>query len=177
MPGTKRRLYLDMGALVSEDRVYRYRLSRRLSTGERTILFVGLNPSTADGEQDDPTIRREVDFAGCWGFNCYLKGNIYAYRSTKPKALYTVDDPVGPGNQEALKGMAERAEVIVAAWGSNRLTCDAHTLAGWLLSLPHTRCLGRNGDGSPKHPLYVPGSAQLVPVREITGPFSPPAAS
>jgi hypothetical protein len=81
--------YLDMGAEMSECGEYRYWLSRRLSMGERFVLFVGLNPSTADAMQDDPTIRREVDFARRWGYDWYLKGNVYAYRSTDPKRLYT----------------------------------------------------------------------------------------
>lgn len=148
--------YLDTGAELSEDGLYRYWLSRRLSMGERTVLFVGLNPSTADATQDDPTIRRCAGFARQWGFDWLLMGNVCAYRATNPKALLTVDDPVGPMNQEALKWMTHRAELVVAAWGKNRLNCYAHTLAGWILSLPHTRCLGRNGDGTPKHPLYLP---------------------
>jgi hypothetical protein len=153
--------YLATDADVSPCGEYRYWLSRRLSMGERTVLFVGLNPSTADAAVDDPTIRRCVGFARSWGYDWLLMGNLYAYRSTDPKALYVVDDPVGPENQDALKWMAHRAEVIVAAWGKNRLTCYAHTLAGWILSLEHTRCLGRNKDGSPKHPLYLSRTSAL----------------
>jgi hypothetical protein len=140
---------------------YRYWLTRRLAMGERVVLFVGLNPSTADAAEDDPTIRRCVGFARRWGFDWLYMGNLYAYRSTDPKALYTVADPVGPDNQEALKWMAQRAELIVAAWGKNRLNCYAHTLAGWLLSLPQTQCLGWNKDGSPKHPLYLAADTPL----------------
>lgn len=161
--------YLDMGADISNCGLYRYWLSRRLSMGERTVLFVGLNPSTADARQDDPTIRREVDFARRWGFDWYFKGNLYAYRSTDPKALYTVDDPVGPSNQEALTWMAQRADLVVAAWGANHLTPYARTLADRLLALPRTRCLGRNRDGSPKHPLYLPKSAELIPASGQAG--------
>lgn len=156
--------YLDKGAELSEDGRYRYWLSRRLSMGERTVLFVGLNPSTADASQDDPTIRRCVGFARQWGFDWLFMGNVCAYRSTDPKALMRVDDPVGPNNQEALKWMAHRADLIVAAWGKNRLNCYAHTLAGWILSLPQTRTLGVNGDGTPKHPLYLKATTELQQV-------------
>jgi hypothetical protein len=147
--------YLESAAEISRDGVYRYSLSRRLSTGSRTVLFVGLNPSTADATQDDPTIRRCADFARRWGYHCLVMGNLYAHRATNPRELLTVRDPVGPRNEEALKSMMRKAEVIVAAWGKHRLNEEAHQLAAWILPQSHTRCLGRNQDGSPKHPLYL----------------------
>jgi hypothetical protein len=138
--------------------------------GERTILFCGLNPSTATATEDDPTIRREVDFARRWGFDWYFKVNVCAYRSTDPKALATVDEltAVGPLNQEWLKTLSHRAEVIVAAWGQNKLPRYAQQLAAWILSRPHTRCLGRNANGTPKHPLYLPASTELQPLLQET---------
>jgi hypothetical protein len=158
--------YLDAAADISEDGVYRYSLSRRLSMGERFVLFVGLNPSTADGSQDDPTIRRCVGFARAWGFDWLLMGNIYAYRATKPKVMWAAakqgaEEIYGPLNQDTLKWMVHKADLIVAAWGRARLDCYGASLAGWILSLEHTRCLGRNQDGSPKHPLFVHGTTPL----------------
>jgi hypothetical protein len=153
--------YLETSADISKDGRYRYWLSRRLSMGERTVVFVGLNPSTADAEQDDPTIRRCVGFARLWGFDWLLMGNLYAYRSTDPQVLLRIDHPLGPMNQDALKWMTQRAELVVAAWGRCRLTPDADTISRSILALGHTRCLGRNKDGSPKHPLYVPAATEL----------------
>lgn len=155
--------YLEASASISDDGLYRYWLSRRLSMGERTVLFVGLNPSTADATQDDPTIRRCVGFARTWGFDWFLMGNLYAYRSTNPKVISTLDgiEGLGPLNQEALTWMSQKAEVIVAAWGANKLNPAARWLARWILTRPHTRCLGQNADGTPKHPLYLPKTAAL----------------
>lgn len=146
--------YLGTSADVSDCGRYRYWLSRRLAIGERAVLFVGLNPSTADADQDDPTIRRCVRFALSWGFDCLYVGNLMAWRSTDPRSL--PPDPllaVGPRNQETLTRLTEQAEVVVCAWGGNRLNEHAATLARHLLALPHARCLGRNSDGTPKHPL------------------------
>jgi hypothetical protein len=156
--------YLASSADISNCGHFRYSLSRRLATGERTILFVGLNPSTADMTQDDPTIRRCVGFAREWGFDWLLMGNVYAYRSPNPKVLNQIEGSVGADNLEALKWMTRRAEIIVAAWGKNRLNSDAEALAKWILSLPHTRCLGQNGDGTPKHPLYLAKNTELRPL-------------
>lgn len=161
------RKYLDADANISEDGLYRYWLSRRLSMGERTVLFVGVNPSTADAHHDDPTVRREVSFASAWGFDRYLKGNIYAYRATNTKELRAAAKEhanviSGPRNRAELLWMIHMAELVVAAWGAEPLDCYGSTLAGWILSLPHTRCLGRNKNGSPKHPLYLPATTPLV---------------
>jgi hypothetical protein len=158
--------YLDSGAEFSDDGRHRYWLSRRLSMGERTVLFVGLNPSTASAEQDDPTIRRCVGFARAWGFDWLFMGNVCAYRSTDPKALATLDDltAVGPGNQEALKWLSQRAELIVAAWGQNPLNTYARSLADNLLALPRTRCLGQTKSGAPKHPLYLAADTPLMEI-------------
>jgi hypothetical protein len=155
--------YLEASADISDDGLYRYWLSRWLSMGERTLLVVGLNPSTADATRDDPTIRRCVGFARDWGFDWLLMGNLNAWRSTDPKRLPA--DPlaaVGPGNQDALRWMAYRAELIIAAWGKNRLNDYARTLGRSVLALPQTRCLGCNGDGSPRHPLFLPKDTQPI---------------
>jgi hypothetical protein len=158
--------YLESFADISSDGLYRYSLLRRLSLGKHTILFVGLNPSTADGTVDDATVRRCVGFAQQWGFNLMLMGNLYAFRGTNPIALGTIEDPVGPRNDHALKQMIDRADVIVAAWGrlpyKSQQSCYVKTLSDAILLKKKARCLGWNRDGSPKHPLYVPKSAQLV---------------
>jgi len=152
----RRAPYLQTDADISEDGRYRYWLARRLSMGERTVLFVGLNPSTADAKQDDPTIRRCVGFARAWGFDWLYMGNLNAYRSTDPTLLPSdALEAVGPRNQEALKWLAQRAELIIAAWGANRLNEYARTLSRHILMLPQTRCLGQTKDGSPRHPLYL----------------------
>jgi hypothetical protein len=155
---------MSVSADISPDGVYRYALSRHLVQRDRAVLFVGLNPSTADTTTDDPTIRRCAGCARLWGFDWLLMGNVYALRSTDPKRLMLVEDPIGPGNEEALKGMTLRAELVVAAWGGNRLHASAAKIAAWILSLEHTRCLGENQDGYPKHPLY---SSQETAVRKL----------
>lgn len=167
--------YLDMGADISDDGLYRYWLSRRLSMGERSVVFVGLNPSTADARQDDPTIRRCVGFARAWGFDWLYMGNLHAWRSTDPKKLPKDSlESVGPRNQEALVWLTQRAELVVAAWGANKLNFYASTLARRIRALPHARCLGRNADGTPKHPLYLPKTAALQAFGEAQSVRSTP---
>jgi hypothetical protein len=162
-PATWHAKYLDMDAKISDDGVYRYWLSRRIGMGERTVAFIGLNPSTADALKDDPTIRRCVWFARTWGFDWLLMANLHALRATNPKLLVTAEDPIGPDNAEYLKWVVKRSEIVVAAWGAHRLHCTAHAFVGWLRSLPYVHCLGTTQGGHPRHPLYISRASSLKP--------------
>lgn len=152
--------YLEQSATISEDQQYRYSLARKVSDGERILLFVGLNPSTADAKLDDPTIRRCVGFAKLWGFSWLLMGNVYAFRSTDPKKLQTVENPVGSRNRNELDKMMAVSELVIAAWGNNSLTAEAKEIADWIVKQDKTKCLGQNKNGTPKHPLYLRASTE-----------------
>jgi hypothetical protein len=167
--------YLDMGAELSDDGVYRYWLSRRLSMGERAVAFVGLNPSTADATKDDPTIRKCAGFARRWGFDWLYMVNLHAFRSTDPKALRPLDDltSVGPANQEWLRTMTQKSELVIAAWGQNKLGRYARQLASMVLQMPHCRALKLTQDGNPWHPLYVPYETTLISLPPLDAKETP----
>lgn len=145
---------------------YRYTLTRGRWLGEGTVLFVMLNPSTADEHQDDPTIRRCVGFAQTWGYARLNVANLYALRATDPRDLFRHDDPVGPGNDLAVIQHARNADAIVVAWGATQHPQPAradHVLD--LLDAAHGRvwCLGLTpATGQPRHPLYVAAATQPV---------------
>lgn len=159
-------------ATFSDDGVYRYTLGRSWSAGEFAaapgVLFVMLNPSTADGSKDDPTIRRCIGFARAWGFGSLEVGNLYAFRATFPTDLARAEDSVGPGNDDALGEMASRAKLIVCAWGANKLahpTIRATNVMALLRRYGDLVCLGRTAKGAPRHPLYVSGDTKPVRYR------------
>lgn len=135
---------------------YRYSLTRIWDAEKPKVLFIMLNPSTADGEQDDPTIRRCIGFAKSWGYGGLYVGNLLAYRATNPKDLKGVDDPFGPANETHLKEMARKAELLVCAWGNPAITKNMMhqtKLIKGLGLVPHYLELTK--DGTPKHPLYL----------------------
>lgn len=103
------------GAVISGP--YRYRLSRRLSSGHRTLGVVGLNPSTADDSVDDHTVRKLIGYAKRWGFDFIDLCNIFAWRATDPSALPHVTDPVGPENSLHLHDMKKRADIVLVMTG------------------------------------------------------------
>lgn len=143
---------------------FRYTLERDVTdTGPASrgvVLFVMLNPSTADATADDATVRRCLGFARAWGYGRLLVGNLYAYRATYPRALHVAPDPVGPDNDAHLAMLAARAALIVCAWGQcgpfaerPRAVCD-------ILGRP-LHALAFTKGGHPRHPLRL--SAALTP--------------
>lgn len=146
---------------------YRYLLWRTLSTTESaTVLFVMLNPSTADGVSDDPTLRRCIGFARSWGLGRLEVCNLFAYRTPTPRALQTERDPVGPLNDSVLASVAKRADLTVVAWGvAGRLRQRDDYVTRTLLEGRSLYCLGWTRTGAPRHPLYVPRTVELVRYR------------
>ena len=110
----KKILFSD--AFFSKDRLYRYALWRIWDNELPKVLFIGLNPSTADEVKDDPTIRRCIRYALDWGYGGYLMGNIFAYRSTDPKQLKIIDNPIGIDNNYWLKKLHTEATLTIGAW-------------------------------------------------------------
>ncbi len=109
---------MTKNAVISEDQLYRYSLERVWDTSKPTVLFICLNPSTADAKTDDPTVRRMIGFAKQFGFGRLLVGNLFAFRATKPSDLLAANAPIGPENDTYLSKMANEAHTIIAAWGN-----------------------------------------------------------
>jgi hypothetical protein len=151
-------------ATFSEDRVYRYRLTRRWSYGGQTLNVIGLNPSTADEKVDDPTIRRCIRFAKDWGYIGLTMTNLCAFRATKPIDLWQAADPSGPDNDGWLRQEALAAGMVLVAWGANIMAHDAgrRAVREILHDIP-LRCLGLTQSGAPRHPLYVPKATRPIP--------------
>lgn len=166
-------VYPDGGAhrsaVISADHRYRYRLTRYWDFAKPTLSFIMLNPSTADGEEDDPTIVKCVKYARRWGYGGLMVCNVFAWRATDPRQLLTAADPVGPENDRYLTLMFQMASTsraaVIAAWGANALKVQDGRRAAEVLSLPlateRLYCLGVNADGSPKHPLYQKDDAEI----------------
>ena len=152
-------------ATLSECGRYRYLLTRKWGgEGSGCLVFVMLNPSTADASKDDQTIRKCIGFAKREGVGGILVVNVYAWRATDPKELNAVEDPEGPMNWACLKEAAKLVErygmKAVAAWGRNDVGTNADAIIGMFGDL---WCLGTNGDGSPKHPCYLANNTPLIP--------------
>jgi hypothetical protein len=149
-------------AALSECRRYRYVLERVWDEAAPAFVVIGLNPSTADETEDDPTIRRCMGFARRFrcGRLCML--NLFAWRSTDPKGLRDAVDPIGPLNDTFLRGVWHLpAATIVAAWGAAPFARGRDREVRKLFGdrLEH---LGLTKDGHPKHPLYLKADTPLT---------------
>jgi len=156
-------LFEDRDAVVSDCGVYRYRLTRTWGTGGVPV-FIMLNPSTADGAEDDATIRRCRRFARDWGYSGIVVVNLFAYRATDPSVMMGATDPVGPDNQDHVVTAAQRATgPVVCAWGVlGSFRRQDRTVLSWLEVAGVTpMVLALSRDGHPSHPLYL--SAELRP--------------
>ena len=142
---------------------YRWSLWRSWSStaDQRACTFVMLNPSTADGRRDDPTIRRCVGFASREGFTGIHVVNLFALRATDPAKLKMVPDPVGPANDSVILDAVRSSEFIVAAWGQHGPLFGRDEAVLRLLEGHRIWCLGTTKKGQPRHPLPVRKSAPM----------------
>jgi len=141
-------------ATISECGRYRYDLTRTWDEGGETCAFVCLNPSTADADTDDATVRRCIGFAKFWGYGRLAVLNAYAFRATDPSALKAAADPRGARNDEFLATWRDRAGVVIAAWGTHCAADRAKEIRGLMPDLHYLHLTKR---GAPGHPLYLPG--------------------
>lgn len=161
---------MERNAVISVCGKYRYSLLRKWADVDRLpVMWLMLNPSTADADIDDPTIRRCIEFSKRWGYGALWVGNLYAWRSTDPKGLRLSGDPEGVENRDRLQGMANSSEKVIAAWGNHGAAAGAEYIAGILPNpMGGIWHLGLTNGGHPKHPLargkaFIPYSQPLAP--------------
>ena len=146
------------GAVVVDP--YRYLLWRFWNPDLPHLLWILLNPSTADERGDDPTLRRVHGFSQRFGFGGLEVVNLFALRSADPRALARMVDPVGPENDDYIREAVARAAKIIVAWGSyGALNARDHCILAQLAS--PVFCLGITRNGNPRHPLYLQGDTAL----------------
>ena len=145
------------GADISPCKKFRYKLWRIWDKNKPIILFIMLNPSTADAVNNDKTMTRVKNFAESWGYGGVYVGNLYAFRSTDPKGLKETDDPIGPENIANVQSLVGLTDKVVYAWGNDYKEPE------WLRELvdtPYCIDISKNGN-IPKHPLYLKKNLQL----------------
>jgi hypothetical protein len=151
---------VNKNATFSDCRKYRYALSRTWNGKKKTILFIGLNPSTADEKIDDPTIRRCINYAQNWGYGSLLMVNLFAYRATMPSELKNAINPIGNDNDLYIIELSKKADLAVAAWGNKGTLLNRDKEVKKII--PNLMCLKINKSGQPAHPLYQKKDLKLI---------------
>ncbi|MEZ8990005.1 DUF1643 domain-containing protein [Vibrio sp. 10N.261.51.A3] len=147
-------------ARLSDCSTYRYELWRTWDESKPYAMFIGLNPSTADETEDDPTIRRCINFAKSWGYGGLCMANLFAYRATQPEDMKRATNPIGDENDETLTRLSKSAGVIVGAWGNDGVFLNRSEDVRALV--PEINVLKVNKSGEPAHPLYL--KSTLTPI-------------
>lgn len=142
-------------AVISDDGRYRYALMRYWDHDLPKLMWLMLNPSTADADQDDATIRACIAIAKNLGFGGINVGNLFAWRSTDRSVLAGVDDPVGTDNDMWLKNLAGLSGMVLCGWGTDGTLHGRDEAVKKLLWDQDMYCMQRTKHGHPQHPLYV----------------------
>lgn len=148
-------------AILSDCRKYRYALWRIWDCSLPYLLFIGLNPSTADEKKDDPTIRKCIKYAKYWEYGGFYMANLFAFRATDSSKLYKEKKPIGQNNDEWIVKLSKKARIVVAAWGNNGNYLDRSKKV--VNMIPDLYCLKKNNSGEPTHPLYL--NIDLKPIK------------
>jgi len=146
---------LKTDAKLSNCRNYRFALWRTWDESKPFAMIIGLNPSTADEVEDDPTITRCINFAKSWGYGGVCMANLFAYRTKSPSIMKSQNDPIGADNDVWLAKLAKDAGIVVAAWGNHGSHLSRSSTVKKLI--PNLHYLNMNQSGEPTHPLYLKG--------------------
>jgi hypothetical protein len=173
----------ESGAVFDASGSFRYELWRSWDQTKSEIVFIMLNPSTADDTVNDPTIKRCISFAQTWKYGSLRVVNLFAYRATDHRLLLKTRDPVGPDNDRFIETalrtdgsdlpgsplhgspLPGSHKTVVLAWGNRGALLERgdQVIA---LAAKHAkrrlRCFGYTKEGQPCHPLYLPGNSKLV---------------
>lgn len=148
------------GAHFSDDRRHRYFLWRIWDDRKDFVMFIGLNPSTANESENDPTIRRVISFAKAWGFGGVYMCNLFTFISPYPDDLKKCIDPEKDCDYW-LQSVGSMCKKVVFAWGNFK---EAAERSKEVIKLfPGAVALEINKNGTPKHPLYIKGDTVPVP--------------
>lgn len=168
-------MHISRSAVISDCGRYRYVLQRIWSRGLPLLVFIMLNPSTADGVVDDATIRVCMGRARLMNAGGILILNLFAYRATQPSVMLSAIDPIGPLNDATIRRCLTdpqypRPAMVIAAWGNdgnigNRANDVVKFIIGELKIPLH--CLGVTKIGAPKHPLRIPYEIQPMLWRPV----------
>lgn len=146
---------------------FRFSLSRTWDEEKPKVMFIMLNPSTADAEKDDPTIRRCIGFAQSWGYGGLIVCNLFAWRATSPKGLEEKEFKRIGTNYHTILTEAAKVDTVVCAWGNkpvlDKMLYGAPSAYIPFEVTPKLHYLELSVTGTPKHPLYL--KKDLKPIK------------
>lgn len=160
---------MERSAVLSECQTYRFQLIRQLErespdaarvSARGTIGWILCNPSTADAEVDDQTVKKCWRYTLAWGYGSMMFVNVNPYRSTNPKLQRTPPENILVANDSWLAYSMGQCPYVIAAWGDGAIPELAQRAVKLLHPIGPLHALHVTKSGNPGHPLYLPGDAQ-----------------
>ena len=151
---------ISRSANISNDRQERFSLSRIWDFNKPKILYIMLNPSYADDEFDDPTIRRLIFFSKKYKYGGFYVANLFTQITPYPKFL-NIESSIQKNNLKVIKDLVLKSKTIVYAWGNL-----VNEPTEFLSIVNNPLCFKKNLNGTPRHPLYLPSSSKLESFRD-----------
>ena len=148
-------------AILSEDRKYRYVLSRIWDESKPLVVIIGLNPSTADEKDDDNTIKKCINFSKNWGYGGLYMLNLFAFRATAPSDMFNASSPIGEENSKYIEKYSKLSDKVICSWSNNGNFKNRSKEV--LLNIENKFYLKLNKTGEPAHPLYL--NKNLIPIK------------
>jgi len=163
-------MFKGQNAVFSDDRVYRYALQREWDKSKSKVLFIGLNPSSADENEDDNTLTRCINFADSWGYGGIYMANLFSFIDTYQDDIWSAENPIGDETNDWLIKLAKEADKTIVCWGNGSKDFFFYGRVGAVLEIFRQNnislfCLKQNQTKMPAHPLYL--SADLEPIEFI----------
>jgi len=150
---------ISRAAEISYDRKERFTLSRIWDKKKPKLLYIMLNPSIADDKKDDPTIKRLMFFTKKYRYGGFYVANLFTQITPYPKEL-NMDNLSKKNNLKIINDLIKKSDSIVYAWGN--LVSEPREL---MEIIDNPLCFGKNLNGTPKHPLYLPSNSKLLKFR------------
>ena len=159
----------DSEAVYSACETYRYSLTRVWEPEGKRLLYIMLNPSKATEVANDPTIERCERRARALGYGAFRACNLFARRETDPAKLRRHKAPEGPRNVDQIREALDWTDDVLCSWGVHGVHRDQSDVIKAVLrdSGRPALVLGLTKEGHPRHPLYMPYSAEPVPWAEV----------
>ena len=155
---------VEKGAIISKCQKYRYSLWRIWDRDKELVLFIGLNPSIADSEKDDPTVRRCIEYVKSWGYGGLYMANLFALRSRNPDNILKNKNPIGANNDKHIQELLEKTNFHLVAWGDKGNICNRNKEVLSMIKKPY--CLALTKKGNPRHPLYAKKNSDPISFRK-----------
>eukprot|EP01084_Bolivina_argentea_P270830 460612_1 len=152
---------IERGAIFSQDSQYRYALHRIWDDSKKKVMFIGFNPSTADGQIDDATVKKLIKYCKLWDYGGLYICNLFAFVAKNPLDIDECEHPIGSSNDYYLQKYSVKSDKIIVMWGRQGAFYNNRIQNVLKIFTMRIYCFKLTKNKQPYQPLYLPLNTQL----------------